>query len=138
MIVKPTCIKKKKCWGRSSVDNIAIQTYRKSSQHNSDWCEGANVADTDFKKFVTKSKLKKWISKAVKNSFVVLGNGILQQTRGVPMGMNPAPYLSELYLFMYELEFMEQLITRDDEHRELFRKYFSAVCRYQDDKFSAW
>ena len=118
------------------MDNIAITTHTKSSQHKSYWAEGTDFGDTEFKKSVTKAKLKKWIKKAVENSFVLLGNGVLKQTKGVPMGMNPAPFLSELYLFMYELEFMEQLINKDDEHREMFRKYFSAVCRYQDDKFT--
>ena len=69
-------------------------------------------------------------------TYKFLGDAVLKQTKGIPMGVNHAPFLAELYLFSYELEFMEQFLTagpQQNTHINLFLNYFSATCRYQDD-----
>lgn len=67
------------------------------------------------------------------------------------MGMNAASFMSNLFLFMYELEFMQQFLERHvtgpaevddnaDYERDyiwdnIFVKYFKYIKRYQDDRW---
>ena len=59
---------------------------------------------------ITADRLKRWIRLAVENGYVRMGTAIFLQIIGIPMGMHASPYLSNLYLFMYELDFMMQFI----------------------------
>ena len=116
--------------------NICIKLSKKGHAEASEWCTSTGGAGGEHTKKVSLANLKQWIHKAIDTAYLALGNAILRQTKGVPMGMNPSPYLAELFLFMYELAFMEQMINKDAQHKKAFLDYFSAVCRYQDDKWT--
>jgi hypothetical protein len=45
----------------------------------------------------------------VENSYVRFGPSIFHQTRGIPMGINPAVFMANYYLFHYEYKFVKQL-----------------------------
>ena len=47
----------------------------------------------------------------IDNVFVTVGDRIYRQCRGMPMGVNPAVYFANLYLFTYEWDFVHRLIT---------------------------
>ena len=49
---------------------------------------------------------------------------------GIPMGMNCAPLLADLFLYSYEDEFLDNMIRSD--HRRLSRSY-NLCYRYTDD-----
>ena len=38
---------------------------------------------------------------------------------------------------MFELQFMQQFLDAGPEYIALYARYFTAVCRYQDDKWCA-
>ena len=47
----------------------------------------------------------------VDNSYIVFHNEIYRQIVGVPMGTNCAPFLANLFLHIYEYEYLEKLIN---------------------------
>jgi hypothetical protein len=44
------------------------------------------------------------------NSYVQFGGRFFKQTRGIPMGINPAVYMANFYLFYYERCFLQRLL----------------------------
>ena len=118
-------------------------------------------------KIVSAERLKGWIKIAIDENYLTVGNGLFRQTCGIPMGMNAASFMSNLFMFMYELQFMEQFLkiaadsdseneTMDDDDDEqaaqaaqaprairdwvwetVFLKYFKYIKRYQDDRWAA-
>ena len=47
----------------------------------------------------------------VDNIFVVLGRKVFQQMVGIPMGPNCAPLLADIFLYSYEAEFIQSLLS---------------------------
>ena len=45
------------------------------------------------------------------NVFVVLGRKVFQQVVGIPMGTNCAPLLADIFLYSYEAEFIQSLLS---------------------------
>jgi hypothetical protein len=69
----------------------------------------------------------------IENIFVSFGETLFQQVVGIPMGTNCAPLLADLFLFSYELEFLQKLVKDKtiDEARA-----FNFTYRYIDDVLS--
>jgi hypothetical protein len=81
--------------------------------------------------WVSRNRLKKWITYLVDNIYVTIGDVFLRQKVGVPMGTNCAPNLANLYLFTYEYEYLAHLLTQPDS-MPLIEKLMLAH-RYIDD-----
>ena len=47
----------------------------------------------------------------VDNIFVVFGGKVFQQIVGIPMGTNCAPLLADIFLYSYEAEFIQSLLS---------------------------
>ena len=47
----------------------------------------------------------------VDNIFVVFGGKVFQQIVGIPMGTNYAPLLADIFLYSYEAEFIQSLLS---------------------------
>ena len=47
----------------------------------------------------------------VDNIFVVSGGKVFQQIVGIPMGTNCAPLLTDIFLYSYEAEFIQSLLS---------------------------
>ena len=60
----------------------------------------------------------------IDNIFVQFGGCLFRQVIGIPMGMNCAPLLADLYLYSYENEFLDNMIRSG--HRRLARS--SNLC----------
>ena len=58
------------------------------------------------------------------------GGRLFRQVIGIPMGINCAPLLADLFLYSYENEFPDNLIRSG--HRRLARS-FNLCYRYIDD-----
>ena len=43
----------------------------------------------------------------------MVGNSLLRQKIGIPMGIDPAPFWANLFLYTYEKEYMSELISND-------------------------
>ncbi len=67
------------------------------------------------------------------NIYVRLGDEIFRQILGIPMGMNCAPLLANLYLFSYEYDFLMNLMKQKKLH--MARK-FNFSFQYIDDLIS--
>merc|ERR1712148_15503 len=46
----------------------------------------------------------------IDNIFVMFGDQVFQQTVGIPMGTNCAPLLADLFLYSYEVDFIQKLL----------------------------
>ena len=78
--------------------------------------------DTDSTKFITAEKLKKWLVTLLQRLFVKVGGRVQRQVIGLPMGTSCSPFLANLSLFMFELEYFTEQISRirlwrDDSER---------------------
>jgi hypothetical protein len=69
----------------------------------------------------------------IENIFVSFGETLFQQVVGIPMGTNCAPLLADLFLYSYELEFLQKLV-KDKKIHEARAFYFT--YRYIDDVLS--
>jgi hypothetical protein len=51
----------------------------------------------------------------IDNIFVMFGGGVFQQTVGIPMGINCAPFLTDLFLYSYEADFIQGLLKKNEK-----------------------
>src|SRR6202042_307532 len=77
---------------------------------------------------VTCNELTHMIEWLIDNTYVIVGNQVLRQTIGIPMGTDCAPFLANLFLFSYEFRYLNLLKQRI----LLFSINFGCV-RYIDD-----
>ena len=69
----------------------------------------------------------------IDNLFVIFGGRVLQQTVGIPMGTNCVPLLADLFLYLYEADFIQGLLKKNE--KKLARS-FNFTLRYIDDVLS--
>ena len=69
------------------------------------------------------------IDLVIDNSFFRFGKKVFRQKIGIPMGIDPAPQMANLYLYYYEAAFMEKL-TKQDYSKA---KKFNNTSRFIDD-----
>ena len=69
----------------------------------------------------------------IDNIFVECGGVTFQQIIGTPMGKNCAPLLADLFLYSYEVEFIQTLMKSGKRH---LAKSFCFTYRYIDDVLS--
>ena len=96
----------------------------------------ASLKDTDRVKFVTKERLIRWIEYLLKHLYVQIGDKVMKQVVGIPMGTSCSPFLANLTLFMFEFEWFAQQISTlrawNVRKREQLQRL--AYCtRYIDD-----
>ena len=51
----------------------------------------------------------------IDNKFVIFGGRVFQQTVGIPMGTNCAPLLADLFLYSYEVDFIQGLLKKNEK-----------------------
>ena len=66
----------------------------------------------------------------IDNSYVVFNKKVYRQVIGIPMGTNCAPYVANIFLHMYEVEFIDKL-NQEGKHR--VSSLLNNMFRYQDD-----
>ena len=69
----------------------------------------------------------------IDNIFVMFGGCVFQQTVGIPMGTNFARLLTDLFLYLYEADFIQGLLKKNE--KKLARS-FNFSFRYIDDVLS--
>jgi hypothetical protein len=69
----------------------------------------------------------------IDNIFVFFGGRVFQQTVGIPMGASCAPLLADLFLYLYEGDFMQGSLKKNE--RKLGGS-FNFTVRYLDDVLS--
>jgi hypothetical protein len=66
----------------------------------------------------------------IDNTFVIFGGRVFQQTVGIPMGTNCAPLPADLFLYSYEVDFIQGFLKKNE--KKLARS-FNFTFRYIDD-----
>ena len=82
------------------------------------------------KSVMSRFQLKALIKHLITRTYFIVGNLIIRQSIGIPMGIDPAPFWANLYLYHYEHEYITHLM-RTDKRRA--RKFVNA-CRFIDDE----
>ena len=67
------------------------------------------------------------------NIFVVFAGKVFQQIVGIPMGTNCAPLLADIFLYSYEAEFIQSLLSTG---RKQLAYRFNFTYRYIEDVLS--
>ena len=69
----------------------------------------------------------------VDNIFVVFAGKVFQQTVSIPMCTNSAPLLADTFLYSYEADFIQSLLSTGKKH---LASRFNLTYRYIDDVLS--
>ena len=81
------------------------------------------------KKCFTKNSLKQALSHLISNCYFTVGNTVMRQKIGIPMGIDPAPFWANLFLYTYEHDYIKNLIKED----RVKAKHFHSTFRFIDD-----
>ena len=65
----------------------------------------------------------------IQNCYFTFGNVVMRQAIGIPMGIDPAPFWANLFLYQYENRFMTDLIEED----KVKARHFHSTKRFIDD-----
>ena len=82
------------------------------------------------KSFFTKNSLKCVVKYLIENCHFQIGNLLLSQIIGIPMGIDPAPFWANLFLSSYESDFMNNTI-KENKQKAL---HYHGSFRFIDDK----
>ena len=66
----------------------------------------------------------------IDNIFAMFGGRVFQQTVGISLGTNCAPFLSDLFLYSYEADFILGLLKKNEKK---LAQSFNFTFRYIDD-----
>ena len=79
---------------------------------------------------ISRFQLKALVKHLITRTYFVVGNLIIRQSIGIPMGIDPAPFWANLYLYFYEHKFITSLMASDKRRARLFMNAF----RFIDDE----
>ena len=88
---------------------------------------------SDSKNKYTEEDIIKMLEFLVDNIFVVFAGKVFQQIVGIPMGTNCAPVLADIFLYSYEAEFIQSLLSAG---KKRLASQFNFTYRYIDDVLS--
>ena len=88
---------------------------------------------SDSKNKYTEEDIIKMLEFLVDNIFVVFAGKVFQQIIGIPMGTNCAPLLADIFLYSYEAEFIQSLLSAG---KKRLASQFNFTYRYIDDVLS--
>ena len=71
---------------------------------------------SDSKNKYSEEDIIKMLEFLVDNIFVVFAGKVFQQTVGIPMGTNCAPLLADIFLYSYEADFIQSLLSTGKKH----------------------
>ena len=81
------------------------------------------------KKCFSERSLKIAIKHLITNCYFSVGNIVMRQKVGIPMGIDPAPFWANLFLYSYEHDYIKHLIKED----RVKAKHFHSTFRFIDD-----
>ena len=77
----------------------------------------------------SKNSLKQAVKHLIENCYFTVGDVVMSQVIGIPMGIDPAPFWANLFLYQYEHRYIENLIKED----KVKARYFHSTKRFIDD-----
>ena len=88
---------------------------------------------SDSKNKYSEDDIIKMLEFLVDNIFVVFAGKVFQQTVGILMGTNCAPLLADIFLYSYEADFLQSLLSTGKKH---LASRFNLTYRHIDDVLS--
>ena len=88
---------------------------------------------SDSKNKYTEDDIVNMLEFLVDNIFLVFGGKVFQQIVGIQMGTNCAPLLADIFLYSYEAEFIQSLLSTG---KKKLASQFNFTYRYIDDLLS--
>ena len=88
---------------------------------------------SDSKNKYTEDDIVNMLEFLVDHIFVVFGGKVFQQIVGIPMDTNCAPLLADIFLYSYEAEFIQSLLSTG---KKKLASQFNFTYRYIDDVLS--
>ena len=88
---------------------------------------------SDSKYKYTEEDIIKMLEFLVDNIFVVFAGKVFKQIIGIPMGTNCAPLLTDIFLYSYDAEFIQSLLSVG---KKRLASQFNFTYRYIDDVLS--
>ena len=82
-----------------------------------------------YKQYFTNKSLKATIKNLILNCYFTVGNVVMKQIIGIPMGIDPAPFWANLFLYRYESIYISELIKSD----KIKAKKYHGTSRFIDD-----
>ena len=79
--------------------------------------------------FFAKTSIIEAVDFLIQNCYFSVGNTLLRQKIGIPMGLDPAPFFANLFLFYYESEWLKKLKKSDN----IKARKFGNTFRFIDD-----
>ena len=79
--------------------------------------------------FFAKTSIIEAVDFLIQNCYFCVGNTLLRQKIGIPMGLDPAPFFANLFLFYYESEWLKKLKKSDN----IKARKFGNTFRFIDD-----
>mgnify|MGYP001792462320 CR=1 FL=1 len=108
------------CFKGRTKDSVKVD-----ARGNAYWCTEKNTKDKKYFKKDVINALKFLLD----NCFFTIGNKVLKQVIGIPMGGDPAPFWANLFLFYYE----HKWIKRMRKTNNLLARRFTHTFRFIDD-----
>ena len=79
---------------------------------------------------ISRFQLKALVKHLITRTYFMVGNLTIKQSIGIPMGIDPAPFWANLYLYFYEHQFITSLMRTDKRRARMFIN----ACRFIDDE----
>ena len=89
------------------------------------WAKRKHKTYTSF----SKNSLKTTLKHLIENCYFNVGPIVMRQAIGIPMGIDPAPFWANLFLYQYEHRYIDSLIPDD----RISARHFHSTKRFIDD-----
>ena len=89
-------------------------------------------SDSTKKKF-SETDIIKIFEILIDNIFVLFGGRVFKQTVDIPMGTKCASFLADLFLYSYEIDFIQGVLNRNEKK---ISRSFNFTFRFKDDLLS--
>ena len=86
-------------------------------------------------RYFTRSSLKDAVSFLIQKCYFTIGNLAFKQDIGIPMGIDPAPFWANLFLYKYEKSFVDKLISEKSTRAYLYGntgRFIDDLCAIND------
>eukprot|EP00808_Paulinella_micropora_P030287 g76276.t1 len=91
--------------------HLYFSVNRTNSYNTPVWCSHPPQSQKAYDLFLDAGTFISFLTFQIENSFIAFGEFVLQQTIGIPMGVNDGVHLADNFLFTYEFDFFLSLPT---------------------------
>ena len=88
------------------------------------------------KRYFTEKSLIEAVSFLIKNCYFTVGNKVFSQDIGIPMGIDPAPFWANLFLYFFESKHVQSLVSKKSDRAYKYHstsRFIDDLCAINDD-----